>query len=166
MPSEQKVILLFEDDFESMRDLKEHVEDEFGWHVELTAEQSLLDQLSRKRFDLVVIDLMIHPVSLDANGQEVENVHFDNVNWRKTGLEFLRRLRRGEYAQQLEQGTTPDVPVIILSAIANDSVGDELRKKLAIQAYVEKPFRLHEMIELMRRLLGGSADVNETRNLE
>jgi CheY-like chemotaxis protein len=151
--SQQKRVLIFDDDFESMEALKEHIETESGWHVELSAERSLLEKLAQERFDLIVIDLMIHSTSFDAHGNEVQNVHFEGINWRGTGLEFLRRLRRGEFSQEADVGTQPDVTVMILSAIADETVGKEIDRDFCIQAYVEKPFRLEEIVTLMRELL-------------
>ena len=150
----EKRILLFEEDFESMRDLKDYIEEEFGWHVELTAESSLLERLRRERFDLISVDLMIHPISLNAEGMEVINVHFEDVSWLTTGLEFLRRLRKGEFSTEAGQGTHPDVPVIICSAIADFSIiEDAMQENFNVEAHVEKPFRLEEMVEHIRRLL-------------
>jgi CheY-like chemotaxis protein len=149
----QKKILLFEEDFESMRDLKEHLEEEMGWDVELTAEVGLLERLSRERFDLIVVDLMIHPTSLDAHGNEVQNVYFDGVPWLRTGLEFLRRLRDGEFSKEDGLGTSPDVPVIILSAVASYSVIGALGEDVRLNGYLEKPFRLKEIVEKIEELL-------------
>jgi CheY-like chemotaxis protein len=153
MMSQQKRVLMFEDDFESMGALKEYTEEEFGWHVELSAEHSLLERLAHERYDLVMVDLMIHSTSFDANGNEVQNVHFEGINWRETGLEFLRRLRRGELCKEAGLGTQPDVPVVILSAIANETVEKEIDRDFCIQAYLEKPFRLEEIVNLMSQLL-------------
>lgn len=153
MQGQQKRILLFEDDYESMSDLKEHLEEETGWYVELTAETGLLERLSLEWFDLIVVDLIIHPTSFDADSKEVKNVHFDGVNWRKTGLEFLRRLRKGEFSKKSGLGTSPDVPVIVLSAVAAYSVEHELGEAISIEGYVEKPFRLAEMVECILSLL-------------
>jgi CheY-like chemotaxis protein len=152
MQDKQKKILLFEDDFESMRYLKEHIEEELGWRVELTAEGSLLERLGHERFDLIVVDLMIHPTRLDADGREVQNVRFEDISWLRTGLEFLRRLRQGEFSQEMGLGTPPDVPVIILSAVADYSVEEE-KGRIQVQGYVEKPFRLDDIIGRMRALL-------------
>jgi len=149
----QTRILLFEEDFESMRDLKEHLEEEMEWDVELTADMSLLERLSHECFDLIVVDLMIRPISLDAGGKEVQNVHFDGVNWQRTGLEFLRCLRKGEFSQKLGLGTSPDVPAIILSAVAGYSVTDELGEEVHFNGYLEKPFRLEELVEKMCEML-------------
>jgi len=153
MVSTQKHVLVFEDDFDSMGALKEYTEAEFGWHVELSAERGLLERLAHERYDLIMVDLMIHSTSFDANGNEVQNVHFEGINWRETGLEFLRRLRRGEFSQEAGVGTQPDVPVMILSAIADETVGQEIDRDFSIQAYVEKPYRLEEIVSLMRELL-------------
>lgn len=153
MPRKQKKILLVEEDFESMRDLKEHLEEEMGWEVELTADRGLLERLSHERFDLITVDLMIRPTSLDADGKEVQNIHFDDVNWRKTGVEFLRRLRKGEFSEEPGLGTSPDVPAIILSAVAGYSVTKELGEDVRFNGYLEKPFRLEELVEKMCELL-------------
>jgi len=153
MQRKQKKILLFEEDFESMYDLKEHLEEEMEWDVELTADKGLLERLRHERFDLIVVDLMIRTMSLDADGKEVQNVHFDGINWQKTGLEFLRRLRKGEFSAKPGLGTSPDVPAIILSAVAGYSVTDELGENVRLNGYLEKPFRLEELVEKIFGLL-------------
>lgn len=153
MQGKQIKILLFEDDYDSMRHLKEHVEEELGWQVTLTAESTLLERLEHERFDLLIVDLMVHPTSLDADGQEVRNVRFNGIPWLRTGLEFLRRLRAGEFSKEAGVGTSPQVPVIVLSAVADYSVENALEEEVRIEDYVEKPFRLEEMVEHIRRLL-------------
>lgn len=153
MEGKRKRILVFDDDFESMRDFKEYIEEELEWDVDLTANRSLLERLSHERFDLIIVDLMIRPASLDADGEEVQNVHFDGVNWQRTGLEFLRRLREGEFSEELGLGTSPDVPAIILSAVASYSVTDELGEDVRLNGYLEKPFRLEELVEKIHGLL-------------
>jgi CheY-like chemotaxis protein len=152
MQTERKRILLFEEDFESMRDVKEHLEETLRWHVELTAEKAILERLSRERFDLIVVDVMIRPKSLDAEGEEVHNVHFDGVNWRGTGIEFLRRLRSGEYSGA-GPGTSPDVPVLVLTAAGDHSELEELAKEVQFYGYIEKPFRLQELVKRIHTLL-------------
>ncbi len=150
---ERVKVLLFEDDYESMRDLKEHLEEDTGWEVTLSAEAGLLDRLKRERFDLVVVDLMVHPVSPNADGAEVSNVHFEGVNWQQTGLEFLRRLRRGDFTGAEGTGTAPGVPAIMLSAVGDDSIQAELKQDSLVEDYVEKPFRLEEFVRRIRATL-------------
>jgi CheY-like chemotaxis protein len=153
MPTEPRRILLFEDDFESMRYFKEDLEEELGWSVELTAAGDVIERLGQEQFDLVILDLMIQPKSLDAQGQEVKNVHFDDVPWQRTGLEFLRRLRAGDFSRRPGTGTSPDVPVMVLSAVAGDSIERKLGPGVFVNDHLEKPFRLDELVRRVRQLL-------------
>ena len=151
MKTEQKRILIFDEDYERMRDFKEYLEEEFGWFVELTAQKEIPHRLQTETFDLILIDSMIHLTSFDADNNEVENVHFDDVNWQKTGLEFAKRLRGGEFSSAEGKGTSPLVPVIILSAVANYSIKPDLENMGFL--YQEKPFLLDEMTEQIKTLL-------------
>ncbi|HJS17732.1 MAG TPA: hypothetical protein VJ785_03225, partial [Anaerolineales bacterium] len=116
MSEKPRKILMLDDDFESMQTLQTHVRKELNAEVELSAEKNLLQRLGREKFDLLVVDLMIRPKSFNAENQEVENIHYDNVKWDRTGLEFIRRFRKGEYAQT-GHGTSADVPIIVMSAV-------------------------------------------------
>ena len=146
MSAEPRKILILDDDFESMSPLQICLEQMLGYAVELTAAEGILGRLAQERYDLVLVDMMIHPVSLDADNQEVTNIHFDGHNWRTTGIEFLRRLRSGAFSTADERGTRPDVPVIVLSAVAQYSVDDLLNDTIKPVRHIEKPFDLQEMI--------------------
>lgn len=149
---ESKRILLFDDDYESMAPLKLFLEEINGYQVELTARADIPQRLATERFDLLCIDLMIHPVSLDADLEEVTNLHFDGVNWQKTGLVLLERLRRGDFSPG-DAGTPATVPVIVLSAVA-DRTTDELAVTDDRQTvYWEKPFDVEEIQGVIERLL-------------
>ncbi|MFZ1771116.1 MAG: hypothetical protein WAU00_18050 [Caldilinea sp.] len=140
-------ILLFDDDYLSMEPLKEAIED-YGYTVVLTAAQEILDQLTVERFDLISVDFMIHPETPALEGEGViANVHYPGVSWQETGLEFLRRLRRGDYEGIDGQGTARTTPAIILSATADpDETYDA-------QVIFEKPFDLDEVITALETLL-------------
>jgi CheY-like chemotaxis protein len=147
-----KRILLFDDDYESMAPLKLFLEEINGYRVELTARADVPQRLATERFDLLCIDLMIHPVSLDANLEEVKNLHFDGVNWQKTGLVLLERLRRGDFSPTAAS-TPATVPAIVLSAVA-DRTTDELAVTADRQTvYWEKPFDVEEIQGVIERLL-------------
>lgn len=147
-----KRILLFDDDYESMAPLKLFLEEINGYTVELTARADVPQRLATEHFDLLCIDLMIHPVSLDANLEEVANLHFAGVNWQKTGLVLLERLRRGDFSPS-GAGTPSTVPVIVLSAVA-DRTTDELAATADRQTiYWEKPFDVEEIQGAIERLL-------------
>ncbi len=148
-----KRILLFDDDYESMEPLKLFLEAVNGYTVELTAQVSILPRLAQERFDLLCIDLMIHPISLDAAQQEVTNVHFAGINWQKTGLTFLERLRQGEFTDSNTVGTPPTVPAIVLSAVADRSTDDLAITDDPLTEYWEKPFDLEQIVAAIERLL-------------
>ncbi len=152
MSNKPKKILLLDDDYESMHNLQIYLEEELGWEVDLSAEKNLLERLKRKQFDLLIVDLMIRPKSLNASGQEVQNIHYENVKWDRTGLEFIRRFRQGEYTQN-GKGTSPSAPIIVLSAVADSAADEEWGKIIQHENHVEKPFRLSELIDLMHKLL-------------
>lgn len=146
MSTEPRKILILDDDFESMSPLKTYLELVLGYAVELTAAEGILDRLAQERYDLVLVDMMIHPVSLDAGNQEVTNIHFDGHNWRTTGIEFLRRLRSGAFSSASEEGTRPDVPVIVLSAVAQYSADELFKDTEKPVRHIEKPFDIQEML--------------------
>jgi len=152
MSNKPKRILLLDDDYESMHDLKTYLEEELGWEVEFSAEKNLLQRLRQERFDLLLVDVMIRPKSQGTDGQEVENIHYDNVKWNHTGLEFIQRFRQGEYSQE-GKGTSRNVPLIALSAVADSAAEGEWGKVIQNEHHIEKPFRLLELIELMRKLV-------------
>ncbi len=148
-----KRILLFDDDYESMEPLKLFLEAVSNFNVELTARADILPRLATERFDLLCIDLMIHPISLDAQQQEVTNVHFAGVNWQKTGLIFLERLRRGDFTHSTTQGTLATVPAIVLSAVADRSTDELTITDDPLTEYWEKPFDLEAIVAAIERLL-------------
>jgi len=62
---------------------------------------------------------------------------------RLSGLQLMRELR----------ATLPDVPVILMTAFGNPQVAEQAAREGAA-AYLEKPFRLPELRDLVRRILG------------
>jgi DNA-binding response OmpR family regulator len=149
-PNQPPRILMFEDDDESMRGLQEYLVKQLGWQVDLAADIGLLERLARERYDLLLVDIMVHTQSKEEGGL-VKNVEFPGLLWRKTGLEFLTRLRHGEYSGP--DGTPSDVPVLILSAMAYSSIRNELGKDVHVQGLFEKPFILDELVTRMYELL-------------
>ena len=153
-----KQILLLDDDYESMAPLKIYLEEVQGHCVTLTAADLILDRLRQEKFNLICLDLMIHPISLDEQNEEVTNIRFPGVNWQKTGLAFLERLRAGTYSSAgtgtvTDGGTSPLVPVIILSAVADRSREEQLLRADEQISYLEKPFDLDEIVELIEHIL-------------
>ncbi len=133
-------IFYFDDDPEEMVD---HVKIlRKNYNVDIGAHRDLVEKQRNKSVDLVIVDLMIHLESFDLEtGREVENINYPHVSWTRTGLEFLRRLRDGEYEWY---GFPDDVPVIVASAVI-DYPAEELTKKMGISCFLEKPFRISEL---------------------
>jgi PleD family two-component response regulator len=152
MSDKPQKILMLDDDFESMQNLQVFVKKELQIDVELTAEKSILQRLDEERFDLLVVDLMIHPRSFNAENLEVENIHYDEVKWDRTGLEFIRRFRKGEYTQT-GHGTSTNVPIIVMSAVSDSAANGEWGKIIQNEHRMEKPFRLSDFMKLVNSLL-------------
>ena len=154
--TESRRILLFDDDYESMLPLKLLLEFTKGYIVELTAEPNVIERLQQEKFDLLCLDVMIHPETFDSNDEIVENLHFAGVNWQRTGLELLKRLRTGELATG-DDGTRSDTPVIVLSAVADLSEYEaQIKQWRSNTRHMEKPFDPEELVKLISDLLQGS----------
>lgn len=167
VPSQAPRILILDDDYASMSPLKQILETLYHYQVELSAAANTVEKLRSTRYDLLCVDTMIHPKSIDSAGNEVENIHFDNINWQLTGLAFVKFLREGSLYQMAtaqadngemdneEKGTSTQVPIIVLSAVAHDSV-----EEFSITAYpntihMEKPFSLEDLVETMQEMMEG-----------
>jgi CheY-like chemotaxis protein len=158
MTAEAKRILLFDDDYESMSPLKELLEYTLGYTVELTADRGVIERLRSVHYDLICCDVMIHPHSLNVDGDVVENIHFEGVNWQRTGLEFLTRLRRGQFGQNGEWATNSNTPAIVLSAVADLSDFDrQIAEWSHNTRHMEKPFDPEEFVKIIAELLQGNS---------
>jgi CheY-like chemotaxis protein len=150
-------ILMFEDSETTMGGLRDYLKARYHWRVDLTADESILRRLAEVRYDLILLDVMIHtqdPAAgerQDPTAPQQQNVHFEGVSWRLTGLRFLQSLRRGEYDQGA--GTPPDVPVIIVSAALTSSVKSELEQDRNVYGVFEKPFVLSELVKAIQAAL-------------
>lgn len=143
-----KTIFYFEDEPELLRDYFKVLRTKYG--VIVSASQEVIEQLRQQPIDLVVIDLMIHYSSFDEAEKEVENIHYPDVGWQRTGVEFLRRIRAGDYR---EFGFPATAPVIAATARVDDSTREEV-ELLDVKAYLEKPFSVDELEEAIKVILG------------
>jgi len=143
--STRKSIFWFEDDPTSLKDEVKVLKEKYD--VTIGAQWGLITKSRQNQFDLVLLDLMIHHKSSDYESGEVEpNVTFPDVHWTQTGVEFLGRIRKGEYKSY---GFRKDVPVIVATAVVNYPAREKTKEK-GISDYLEKPFTitaLEEMIE-------------------
>ena len=152
-------ILIVDDDLLTMLPLRDALQTLHGYHVTLTAEKTLVTKLSAERYALLFVDLMIHKESFDiANNRLIENIQFPNVNWKRTGLEFIKQIRGGAFMVPSRVGTRPDVPIIVLSAAADKTTLDELRLYCldSSTVYMEKPYLLADIVQCISQLLSGA----------
>lgn len=153
MSNQPRRILFLEDDHESLTPVCELLETIHGFEVDLSASKEVLDWVRQRQYDLLCVDLMISPRSVNGGDEVLENLHFPGVHWQMTGLEFLRRLRRGELTDPHTQGTAVQVPVIVLSAVADDSVAQLGPLDEEQTRYVEKPFDVGELITTITQMI-------------
>ncbi len=144
-------VLIF-DDNQDLVSVKRYLETHCDWDVVLSAAKDIPQRLSMERFDLILLDLMIAPKSWNHETcEEIDNVQFEGIDYYFTGIELLRRIRRGEYVQSEDLGTYPNVPVIAFSALASDPLKDELKDKLGVIDHFDKPFDPEELSDAIRR---------------
>lgn len=135
----KKTIFYFDDDVDCIQEVVSVLREYYD--ITLAAHKKAIEVKRDVPFDLAIIDLMIHHVSIDEAGREVENISYKGIPWQRTGVEFLRRIRQGEYE---DFGFSKDVPVIIASAVV-DHEAKEGTQELTISSYIEKPFTTEEI---------------------
>ncbi len=151
----KKKIFWFEDDAHSLTDYYKKLTIQYD--VSIGAHQDLIEQNRNYSFDLVLLDLMIHESSFkyDSN-EQVKNISFDGeggkVHWTEVGVEFLRRLREGEYETY---GFPKDIPVIAATARI-DSPTQETVKTLGVNAFLIKPFTMDKLNASIEQALNSS----------
>ena len=122
------------------------------YEVIVEAAQSYIDQLRApaESFDVLIIDLMIHPYGrTEAKNGSAKNVHYAAIAWRYTGIEFLRRVRAGEYAHN---GFPSDIPIVVITGIGDDKAEAEARK-LADGPLLTKPCAIDALLEAVASAL-------------
>lgn len=148
----KKRILLLDESYDGMLPLKIFLETVSEYRVDLTAEKSVIETLCTQRYDLLIVDRMIAPRSLNDKGEEVENIQFENIHWHDIGPEFVLRLRTGAFSRADSKGTEPDVPVIMLSAAVDTSIARKQKEALRLVSYMEKPFDLEELVGVIENI--------------
>jgi len=148
----EKTIFYFDDDVDCIQEVVSALREQY--EITLAAHWPVIRVERKVLFDLVIIDLMIHHSSLDEAGREVENISYKDkdkdIPWQRTGVEFLRRIRLGEYE---EYGFSKDVKVIIASAVV-DHEAKEGTQALTISSYIEKPFTIEEIQQAIQKVIG------------
>jgi len=82
-------------------------------------------KLQKQEYGLILLDIMMEP------GDSLPGVPF-----RMSGLELLTRLRRGVFG---ELKTSPDVPVVVITAVSDMDVGEVLNGEAKANLVILKP---------------------------
>jgi len=144
-----KNIFYFDDDMDCIQEIISLLREKGEYDLKRAAHWEVIGELREIPFDLVIIDLNIHHSSTDESGKEVTNITYEGISWKRTGVEFLKRIRNGEYE---DFGFSKEVPVIIASAVTDHFVKQEVRN-LIISKYIEKPFTAEELQNAFREVL-------------
>ncbi|MGE5340840.1 MAG: response regulator [Candidatus Omnitrophota bacterium] len=148
MTPEKKKIFWFEDDAASISDCIEVLRS--SYEVIVGAHDGLIKGNKERTFDLVILDMMIHMTSFDYDSRlEVKNMECSEGDWRKTGLEFLKRIRAGEYEAY---GFEKKVPVLVATGVVAYSARKEA-ENFGIHGFLEKPFSLDDLEESVKKIL-------------
>ena len=98
-----------------------------------------LDMLRKKKYDLIVLDIMLPPGT--NIGRRVEP--------RKAGAILLEMIRHNEISNMM---TAPEVPVVILTAVTDQKLSDKI-KQLDVTEIFQKPAAFEEVTEKLLALL-------------
>ena len=131
-----KRILLVEDEA-AIREMVQHALSRVGFEIRTVADAVHADrEIEQARPDLILLDWMLPGVS---------------------GLEFARRLRRGD--------STRDIPIIMLTAKGEE--GDKLSGfDAGADDYVVKPFSVKELVARIRAVLKRTTPVGDGLPIE
>ncbi|HEX9654953.1 MAG TPA: response regulator [bacterium] len=98
-----------------------------------------IDLLRKKKYNLIVLDIMFAPGTIMG----------DTVPPRKAGSTLLSKVRNNEIP---DLKTDPDVPVLILTAVTNGLVLDNIRD-LHVEEICRKPAEFNEVIDKILDIL-------------
>ena len=148
MITKKKNIFWLEDDPHSLKDYCEELRKVYD--LSIGAHLGIIQQKRKNQFDLILVDLMIHHSSFGyGKEKEVQNIGFPDVHWTQTGVEFLRRIRKGEYETY---GFKKNVPVIVATGVVNYPARDET-KKHKIKDFLVKPFTIDDLEKSIEKAL-------------
>jgi DNA-binding response OmpR family regulator len=136
-----ETILLIEDERPTSGGLQSELSSR-GFKVQVAATASQASSLlSGFAFSAIVVDLIL------PDDEHSQKVHPGNPHtYRLTGMEIIRRIRRGEFA---DGGTPPKVPIFVLTCVLEESTSSEL-EKLGIVQFWSKPLGLAVVAERVK----------------
>jgi len=100
-----------------------------------------IERLRSHRYDLIVLDIML------PSGSQIGS----NVEPRKAGAILLDKIRTN---QLTDIKTSPDVPVVVLTAVTDQEESENIRK-LGVNEVFEKPALFEEVTDKILALVNG-----------
>ena len=154
-----KIKILFVED-----DLPKEAADNMAWTllcnegydvIPARTGQEAWNNLMEMRFDLIIFDIMLPP----DHGAKTPNL--SNVQRLDMGLHLLKKLRAGTFELQ---GTSRDVPVVVVSAVPGVDRWDKIEglaggKHLCLV----KPVSPRELIKVVKQALGKEDSIREVQ---
>ena len=110
------------------------------WDLARDGDQAL-DWLRKKKYDLIVLDIMLPP------GEKIGG----HVEPRKAGAILLEMVRRNQIPNMM---TASDVPVVVLTAITDQKLSETIRQ-LDVTEVFQKPAPFDEVTDKLLALLEG-----------
>jgi len=147
----KKKIFWFEDDKHLLEAHFKKLQKKY--EVIIGAHWELIKKTRQQAFDLVLLDIMIHKFSFDVKNQkEVENIEFQDVHWSNIGVEFLKRIRKGEYETY---GFNKNVPVVAATARVDYSTREAV-ENIGVSDFLVKPFTIDKLKISIEKVLNTS----------
>ena len=115
--------------------------------------QEAWNNLMEMRFDLIIFDIMLPP----NHGAKIPDL--SRVQRLDMGLHLLKELRAGAFELQ---GTSRDVPVVVVSAVPGVDRWDKIRELVGGDHWcLVKPVSPHSLIEVVKQALGKEGSIRE-----
>ena len=143
----KKKILYFEDESTLFIDFIDALS-EF-YEVYVSTEKKFIETERDYIFDLLILDIQIFNSDYDDDDNMIENLQFNNIYWRDTGIEFLRRIRQGQYEKN---GFPSDMVIVAATVRADIDITNELLKH-DINLILEKPFTIDDLLNNLQQVI-------------
>lgn len=152
-----KIKILFVED-----DLPKEAADNMAWTllcdegydvIPARTGQEAWNNLMEMRFDLIIFDIMLPP----NHGAKTPNL--SKVQRLDMGLHLLKELKAGAFEPQ---GTSLDVPVVVVSAVPGVDRWDKISELVGGTHWcLVKPVSPYSLIEVVRRALGNEGSMRK-----
>lgn len=152
-----KIKILFVED-----DLPKEAADNMAWTllcdegydvIPARTGQEAWNNLMKIRFDLIIFDIMLPP----NHGAKTSNL--SKVQRLDMGLHLLKELKAGAFEPQ---GTSRDVPVVVVSAVLGVDRWDKIRGLVGSDHWcLDKPVSPYSLIEVVKLALRNKGSMQE-----